>query len=489
MRLALVAVVLAGLLVGGGLAASAIDNGVTATLSPEEPDGRNDFYTSPVTVTFSGPDGSWSCNPASVVYGDDSDEPNVRGKTIETRCSTDDPYTEPSELRGESREFNYDDAGPTVTGASPASVEGNVLGGYRASSPLVAYDLMTGADDLTEGPIPAACSPGQNDLFPVGSTTVECTAEDSAGNEGTGSHDVTVTDGTGPDIGVVPSDITVQAEDIDAGTPATNDCIQEFLAAAKATDLVEGDVPVTHDAPAQFPVRKTVVTFTAQDSRDNLATPRSATVTVKWGHEGACNIDARPPRNVSQVRTRAGNRRVVLRWQNPGAPDLARIQVYRNRSARPGVGALVYNRLGEAFRDVGLRNGVEYRYAIYAVDRTGNRPPGVGRLATPHRILLLRPRDDAVIRRPPLFDWVKKARARYYNLQLHRMVNGDLKQVLSRWPSASSFRLTKTWRFEGRRYRFVPGSYSWYVYPGFGPRSDSNYGDLMGSNSFRVKRR
>ena len=143
----------------------------------------------------------------------------------------------------------------------------------------------------------------------------------------------------------------------------------------------------------------------------------------------------------------------------------------------------------EVLRDDEVLNGIEYRYVIYSVDVAGNRPNGVERRATPHRILLLRPRDGAVISRPPLFDWVKKARARFYNFQLERFRNGDWRRVLSRWPTASSFQLTKTWRFDGRRYRFVRGWYAWHVWPALGTRRKPDYGNLMGSNVFRVPRR
>ena len=60
-------------------------------------------------------------------------------------------------------------------------------------------------------------------------------------------------------------------------------------------------------------------------------------------------------------------------------------------------------------------------------------------------------------------------RATYYNVQLFR--NG--KKILTAWPKSTSFRLARTWRFDGRTQTLSPGRYRWYVWPGFGARSDS----------------
>jgi hypothetical protein len=360
--------------------------------------------------------------------------------------------------------------------------EGNVSGGFQGE----AYTLPT-ATDAVDGGVAPDCSPGPGAKFDLGNTEVTCTATDTRNNEATEKFTVTVEDNTPPEFLLAPQDVTVQAQNANTGTPATNGCIQQFLNTPTAHDEVGGDRPVTNDAPDQFDVGDTEVTFTASDGRGNDVEDK-AVVSVRLGPQGECTIDPKAPRNVRNATAREDNRLVVLKWQNPGARDFWRVEIERSRTDGQGR-TRTFKTKREFLRDDEVQNGVEYRYVIYSVDEAGNRPNGVERRATPHRILLLRPRDGAVISRPPLFDWVKKARARYYNFQLHRMVNGELKKVLSRWPAATAFDLPRTWRFEGRRYRFVPGRYHWFVWPGFGPRSQANYGDLMGSNSFRVKRR
>ena len=51
-----------------------------------------------------------------------------------------------------------------------------------------------------------------------------------------------------------------------------------------------------------------------------------------------------------------------------------------------------------------------------------------------------------------------------------------------------SFVLTRQWKYAGKRYKLTPGIYTWYVWPGIGPRSAAEYGPLIGSSSFRIVR-
>ena len=64
---------------------------------------------------------------------------------------------------------------------------------------------------------------------------------------------------------------------------------------------------------------------------------------------------------------------------------------------------------------------------------------------------------------PPTLVWAPAKGATYYNLQLIRG-----RKVLSAWPVRPSFRLRRTWLYNGRRYRLEPGVYRWYVWPGYG---------------------
>ncbi|MDX8405285.1 MAG: DUF5011 domain-containing protein, partial [Mariprofundus sp.] len=103
-----------------------------------------------------------------------------------------------------------------------------------------------------------------------------------------------------PPVVKAPAAITVAAVD-GTGTPTTLAAIKRFLGAVTASDNV-GVVSLGHDAPARFPVGKTLVTFTAVDALGNSGTATS-TVTVS---------DQQPP-----LITRSGAASVVATLNKP----------------------------------------------------------------------------------------------------------------------------------------------------------------------------
>ncbi|MFP5247001.1 MAG: HYR domain-containing protein, partial [Thermoanaerobaculia bacterium] len=117
-----------------------------------------------------------------------------------------------------------------------------------------------GADDHNGRPTETVtCSPASGSKFPLGKTTVNCTASNGA----TGHFDVTVVDTTAPALDV-PRDFTVEATEPDGAVVTFN---------AKATDIVDGDVAVTCSpaSGSKFPVGKTKVQCSASDTRNNGA--------------------------------------------------------------------------------------------------------------------------------------------------------------------------------------------------------------------------
>jgi hypothetical protein len=116
------------------------------------------------------------------------------------------------------------------------------------------------------------CWPAPLSSFPLGTTTVACTAVDASGNEATGSFTVSVVDTTAPVL-TLPGTVTV---------PATSSSGAAVTYAASATDLVDGSVPVvcSRDSGAVFPVGTTTVTCTATDANGN-STAGSFTATVE----------------------------------------------------------------------------------------------------------------------------------------------------------------------------------------------------------------
>ena len=124
------------------------------------------------------------------------------------------------------------------------------------------------AADLVDGDITPVCSQASGSTFPLGSTSVTCTATDAAGNEGSASFGVDIVDTTPPVIHV-PDHTTVDAT---SARGATVDYV------ATADDAVHGQV-TTACLPASgstFPVGDTTVSCTAKDPAASARTLRRA---------------------------------------------------------------------------------------------------------------------------------------------------------------------------------------------------------------------
>ena len=144
---------------------------------------------------------------------------------------------------------------------------------------------------------------------------------------------------------------------------------------------------------------------------------------------------------------------------------------------------LVYRGAGGGFTDRRLRNGQRYRYLVTSIDRAGNRAGGPG-FEVPTSLPLLGPAKGRAVSQPPLLLWKAVKRAQYYNVQLYK----GRRKILTRWPRGEQLQLGKSWRFAGRKRKLRPGTYDWFVFPGFGERSKRRYGKLLGSSTFTVNR-
>jgi hypothetical protein len=127
--------------------------------------------------------------------------------------------------------------------------------------------IVNFADPSTTGACgPIACVPASGSFFPVGTTTVTCTA--ASGD--VCNFSVTVNDTEAPAI-VCRPDTTVECMTT-GGTAVTDPAIQGWLAGVTASDNCPG-VSVGNDAPAFFAVNTTTtVTFTATDAAGNTNT-------------------------------------------------------------------------------------------------------------------------------------------------------------------------------------------------------------------------
>ena len=175
-------------------------------------------------------------------------------------------------------------------------------------------------DDLDPAPA-VACEPASGATFPLGTTTVTCSATDAAGNVGTGSFDVHVVDSTPPALSL-PADFTVDVFD-PKGLSAN------YL--ATATDAVDAAPVVLCTPPSGTvpPPGQTTVECTATDAAGN-ASAGSFVVTVLDARQTIALLRAQ----IVGHRTSASRRRTccsaswtrrIARWprttgEGPGTP-------------------------------------------------------------------------------------------------------------------------------------------------------------------------
>ena len=132
-------------------------------------------------------------------------------------------------------------------------------------------DYTVSATDAVDTSPDIVCDPPSGNLFPLGTTTVHCSATDDDGNSSTGSFNVTVLDHGAPVLRL-PANQAVEATGAD-GAEATFD--------VTATDDVDPspDITCTHSSGETFPIGDTAVRCTATDDHGN-ATTGGFTITV-----------------------------------------------------------------------------------------------------------------------------------------------------------------------------------------------------------------
>jgi HYR domain len=394
-----------------------------------------------------------------------------------------------------------DHAAPTFSGV-PGTIQ------REANGPLgstVTYAMPTANDNLDVGPLLVACLPASGATFPLGATSVHCTATDTHANTGVATFSVVIVDTTKP-ILTPPGGRNVYAT-TPTGIPRSDPALASFLNGAVASDIVDQTLPVGNNAPEFFPVGPTTVTFSTTDRSGNTAQGTSTLTVFPMPPAGTTPPplpqppDRLPPDDVKNLKATPGPGKVTLSWGRPAATDFDHVTVTRSLSDGSDVRQR-YTGNATSFVDTQLQNGLEYRYTVVAYDSAGNRSAGAVTTAVPKQSLLLTPRDGArlkVTKKGLKISWARMNGADYYNLQLYVVPNlfkrglqpasadADVK-VLTIWPKKPSYVLKQSWKFGGVKRRLRPGTYRWYVWPGFGTRAAVNYGPLMGSRTFVVTR-
>ena len=129
------------------------------------------------------------------------------------------------------------------------------------------------APDIVDGPLPATCDHLSGDTFPVGATTVTCSATDAHGNTGSATFTVTVTDTTAPVV-TPPADVTVEATE-----PGGCGGDVRGRDRGSTSSTVRSPASCDHSSGDTFAVGATTVTCSATDAHGNTGSA-SFTVTV-----------------------------------------------------------------------------------------------------------------------------------------------------------------------------------------------------------------
>jgi hypothetical protein len=128
------------------------------------------------------------------------------------------------------------------------------------------------AQDTVDGSVAANCSPASGSTFPVGTTTVACSATDSSGNSASGSFDVIVSSSTEPpQTDTAPPVFTGVSAPLTIEATGPQGAIMSYTTPT-ATDAHDGPIAAVTCTPASgavFPIGQISVTCTATDESGN----------------------------------------------------------------------------------------------------------------------------------------------------------------------------------------------------------------------------
>jgi hypothetical protein len=456
--------------------------------------GATVSYAAPMIEDDNGRSVGSACSPASgSVF--------ALGTTT-VKCTATDPTG--GETRSVTFATNVVDTTPPELAGVPSEID--VQAGPRGET-SVTYGTPT-ASDAVDGAVPATCSPASGSTFGAGTTSVTCTAADSRGNSAGASFSVVVGNADEPAVTTAATDKPPTTETTTTDTTTTDTTTTDTTTTdTTTTDTTTTETTTTDTTTTETTTTDTTTTdtttttattattattvTTASTTTATTTTAAPTTVTVTTPSPGTTTApftppaqpDRTPPANVSGLAASPRNHGAVLAWKPPADDDLADVEILRAQASGSAKSAMVYRGTGSTFTDTGLVNGLGYRYVVVSVDRAGNRSGGASVTLTPHARTLVAPAAGATVKRPPTLRWVQVPGADYYNVQLFR---GRAK-ILSIWPGLNRLLLPKSWRYGGRRFVLTPGTYYWYVFPGYGAHRAQKYGPVLGQSSFVVR--
>ena len=208
----------------------------------------------------------------------------------------------------------------------------------------------------------------------------------------------------------------------------------------------------------------------------------AATYTWTITGVGPPTVDHTPPGNVTKLRRSVGYGVLRLRWRRPADSDFDHVRVFVATRAKGAARAVVYSGRSQSYTNKRFKNGLYYRYLVVSYDHADNGSRGA-RTVVPPSVLLRSPRNGAVVHSPPVLRWAAVRKASFYNVQVYN--RGQ--KILSAWPVRAHRALVRRWVYSGRGHTLRKGTYVWWVWPGFGPKARSRYGQLLGQGTFKVR--
>lgn len=268
------------------------------TVETSDPTGAVVTFTASASDVVDGPR-PISCNPPSGTH--------FAHGTSRVNCSA-------SDTRGNSTTGGFDitvtfpRGDPRITVPPDMTVEATSFAGA-----VVTYTAS--AVDRRDRPIPVSCNPPSGATFPLGTTTVTCTATDDGETEAE-RFKITVADRTMPVL-TIPANKNLR-------TTRRLGVVVKFT--ASAIDAVDGGVVTTCTPPSGslFSRGATVVTCVAGDRRGNVAVGKfTISVALVRAVRSASALFA--PQAGARVRGTS-----VLRWRAVRKARFYNVQVYRN---------------------------------------------------------------------------------------------------------------------------------------------------------------
>jgi hypothetical protein len=418
--------------------------GPTVAVTPARPADHAGWYNQPVSISWSGTDatsGIDSCTPTVTYSGPDSSNASSGGGCTDHAGNTASPPP---------LSFKYDATAP-VTAIAPARRPD--LNGWYNHPVAVNW---TGTDRASGV---ASCSSLVYSGPDTGSDSRLGTCTDKAGNMSAPASWVVHYDSTAPGAIAAKPDRTPDHDGWYNHAVGIHWSGSDGLAGiASCSSLTYAGPETTGGA----------LSGRCTDLAGNASRP------VPY----ALSYDSTPP-TLAALSLEGLDGLVRVRWKTAGADQLL---LARSPGMKRGSSSEIYAGDGSSFADRRVENYVRYRYTLTAEDIAGNT---VQRTASVMPLpVLYAPRGGTHLRvhARPSFAWKPAKRARYYNFQL--WVDGH--QAGSWWPARARLRLPARWSYKAKAHRLERGTYTWYVWPGRGPRKLGRYGALLGKSSFAV---